>query len=289
MPFTIPSDWPDKLLVVAIVLVIAIVGRWLLARALKAATARAVKRAHAQREKARSRAETTWEKLAQERYEQRTATVGSLLRSLVTFTISVVAVLTIMAVLGIPLAPILASAGVGGIALGFGAQSLVKDFLSGISMMIEDQYGVGDLIDTGTVTGTVEDVGLRVTRLRDMGGQVWYVRNGEILRVGNLSQGWSTARAEVPVAPDEDAANAIAVLEKVAAELDADPEFSDILLDPPTVAGINDVNPNAMTILMLAKTIPNKHFGVQRALLERGQTALTQAGIRGPVPGGYVG
>jgi len=277
--------WPDKVLLLAAIVVIAIVGRWLAVRGIKAATNRAVKRAHKRREELMSRGEHSYEQVAQQRYEQRTATVGSLLRSLTTFTIAAVAILTILAQLGVPLAPLLASAGVGGIALGFGAQSLVKDFLSGIAMMIEDQYGVGDLIDTGTVKGTVEDVGLRVTRLRAASGEVWYVRNGELLRVGNLTQGWSTAMAYVPVAPDEDAARAITVLEEVAAELDKAPEFSDVLLDAPVVQGVNDVNPNAMTILITAKTMPNKHFGVQRALLERSQTALTQAGIRGPLPG----
>ena len=281
--------WPDTAVLVAAVIVIAVVGRWLIVHAIKAATSRAVKRAKKRRAAIKARGEHTYEQLAQQRYEQRAATTGSLLRSLVTFTISVVAVLTVLALLGVPLAPILASAGVGGVALGFGAQSLVKDFLSGIAMMIEDQYGVGDIIDTGQVTGTVEDVGLRVTRLRDVSGQVWYVRNGEILRVGNQSQGWSTAVVDVPVAPDEDAASVIALLTEVAAEFDSDPEFADSLIDTPTVAGVNHVTPNQMTILITAKTVPNKHWGVQRALLERSQAALAKAGVRGPIPGGLMG
>ena len=100
----------------------------------------------------------------------------------------------ILDVVGLPIGPLLASAGIVGVAVGFGAQSLVKDFLSGIFLILEDQYGVGDLVDTGMGTvGTIEAVGLRVTRLRDGSGVVWYVRNGEILRVGNHSQGWSTA------------------------------------------------------------------------------------------------
>ena len=277
--------WPDTVVMVAAVIVIAVVGRWVAVRAIRMATSRAVKRAQNRREAVMARGEHSYEQAAQQRYEQRAATVGSLLRSLTTFVISVVAVLTIMSLVGVPLAPLLASAGVGGIAIGFGAQSLVKDFLAGIAMMIEDQYGVGDLIDTGTVKGTVEDVGLRVTRLRAASGEVWYVRNGELLRVGNLSQGWSTALVYVPIAPDEDASRAITLLEGVAADLDKDPEYTDILLDAPVVAGVNDVSPNAMTILITAKTTPNKHFGIQRALLERSQAALTQAGIRGPLPG----
>ena len=158
-----------------------------------------------------------------ERYEQRISTVASLLRNLTSIVVGVVVVLTFMAVFDIPLAPLLASAGVGGIALAFGAQSLVKDFLSGIFMIMEDQYGVGDLIDTGEVRGTVEEVGLRVTRVRDATGTVWYVRNGEILKLGNQSQGWSTAIIDVPVAYDEDAGKVMGILEEVATEIDARP------------------------------------------------------------------
>ena len=101
--------------------------------------------------------------------------------------------------LGVNVAPIIASAGILGIALGFGAQSLVKDFLSGIFMIFEDQYGVGDVVDLGEAIGTVEAVSLRVTRLRDVNGTVWYVRNGEILRVGNMSQNWARTVLDVGV------------------------------------------------------------------------------------------
>jgi len=221
---------------------------------------------------------------ANERYEQRIQTVSSLLRNLTSIAIWAVVVLTVMDVLRIPLTPLLASAGVGGIALAFGAQSLVKDFLSGIFMIMEDQYGVGDLIDTGEVRGTVEEVGLRVTRVRDATGTVWYVRNGEILKLGNQSQGWSTAIIDVPVAYDEDAGKVMGILEQVATEIDADPAFEDVLLEKPTVAGVNAVTATTMSIRMMAKTAPNQHWGLQRALLERSLTALGKAGVRSPSP-----
>ena len=134
-----------------------------------------------------------------ERQRQRVETLGSILRSLATVVIVIIAVLMIGEELGLNMAPVLASAGVGGVALGFGAQSLVKDFLSGMFMLAEDQYGVGDFIDTGEAVGTVEEVTLRVTRLRDAQGVIWYVRNGEIVRVANKSQGWSTAMVDIPV------------------------------------------------------------------------------------------
>lgn len=290
-PLVITWVWPDTLISIAVIVVLALISRWLIARGIRLGTTAAIRRAKAQREQADSRAARILALATganAERHEQRTATVGSLLRNLTSITIGVIAVLLIMAVLGIPLAPLLASAGVGGIALAFGAQSLVKDFLSGVFMIMEDQYGVGDLVDTGEVTGTVEDVGLRVTRLRDSTGTVWYVRNGEILRVGNQSQGWSTAIVDVPVAYDEDAARVIGVLEEVAAEMEQAPDYADVMLDKPTVAGVNAVTATTMTIRMTAKTAPNQHWGVQRSLLERSLQALAKAGVRSPAPLGVL-
>jgi small conductance mechanosensitive channel len=132
----------------------------------------------------------------------RAQTIGSVLRSLSTAVIYGIAGITILGELGINLGPIVASAGIAGVALGFGAQSLVKDFLSGIFMLVEDQYGVGDIIDVGEASGVVEAVGLRTTRLRDVNGTVWYVPNGQITRVGNKSQEWARAVLDVTVSYD---------------------------------------------------------------------------------------
>lgn len=281
-----PTDWAwtEEALAILLVIVVAILARWLLIRSIRGMTRRILDRAKQRRDK-NSRADRIIAAATlanQERYEQRTATLGSLLSSIATVTIAVIAVLTIFGILNIPLGPILASAGIGGVALGFGAQSLVKDFLSGLFMILEDQYGVGDVIDTGEVTGTVEEVGLRITRLRDGNGQVWYVRNGEIVRVGNLTQGWSTAIADVPIATEADAGAAITVLEAAIAGMADDPEFSPVLLEAPQVIGVNLVTATAIEIRITAKTAPNKHWGVQRALLERGVAALAAAGIPAP-------
>ena len=135
-----------------------------------------------------------------ERRSQRGRTIGSLLRSVSSFLIYGIAFVMVLAEFGVDVAPILASAGVLGLAIGFGAQNLVRDFLSGIFMMLEDQYGVGDTVDLGEVTGDVEAVGLRITTIRDIAGTVWYVRNGEILRVGNFSKGFAIAVVDVPLA-----------------------------------------------------------------------------------------
>lgn len=281
----------DTLISIVLVLLVTIVGRFLLVRLVRGVTAKALDRARKRRAGGGSKADHIIESLTlanHERYTQRAATMGSVIASLVTVVLWVVAILTILAIVDIPLTPVLASAGVGGVALAFGAQSVVKDFLSGMFMIMEDQYGVGDLVDTGDIRGTVEDVGLRVTRIRDATGTIWYIRNGEILRLGNQSQGWSTAIVDVPVAVDEDPAKVIAILEEVAEAAEAAAELSGELLEKPNVVGVNSVTATTMTIRMLAKTLPNQHWAIQRWLLERSVSALAKAGVRSPVPMGLL-
>jgi len=282
-------DWinPDIVIDIAVVLLITIVLRFLLVRLVKRVTAKALERAQARRLGGGTKADHIIESLTlanHERYAQRAATLGSVISSLITVLLWATAALTILAIFDIPLAPLLASAGVGGIALAFGAQTLVKDFLSGMFMIMEDQYGVGDVVDTGELKGTVEDVGLRVTRIRDLSGTVWYVRNGEILRLGNQSQGWSTAIVDVPVAVDESPSKVIALLETVAEAAENAEELSGELLERPKVVGVNAVTATTMTIRMVAKTLPNQHWPIQRWLLEHSVSALTKAGVRSPVP-----
>lgn len=261
----------------------AVIGRWLLHRLIrtvvKRATAQHTDRLRILRGRA-GEALADASGLADERYVQRTQTVGAVLRSVVTIVVSTLAVLTIMATLGVPLAPLLASAGVGGVALGFGAQSLVRDFLSGIFMIVEDQYGVGDTIDTGEVIGQVEDVTLRVTRLRDRNGVIWYVRNGEILRVGNQSQGWSTAAITVPFALDADVPAVTEVLRGALATL---PETDERVLEPPSVV-VESLSAGAITVRVSAKCVPTVHLDVQRDLRMLVKAALDKAGIAMAAP-----
>ncbi|WP_345206382.1 mechanosensitive ion channel family protein [Fodinibacter luteus] len=226
--------------------------------------------------------------MAGERQRQRVETVGSLLRSIVTFVVVTLATLTIMALLGIPLGPLLASAGVAGVALGFGAQSLVKDFLAGIFMIMEDQYGVGDVVDTGEAIGTVEEVTLRITRLRDASGVTWYVRNGEIIRIGNRSQGYSTAIVDMPVSYAENVDRVVGIIRDVADGLGQSPEWSDRLVEPPQVLGVESIVGMTMTIRTVAQCAPGEHFAVQRELRERMKTALDAAGVKAP-PVGQLG
>jgi len=262
------------------ILLVAVIGRWLLHRLINSVVGRAGER-HADRlRRLPGRAGEILADasgLAHERYVQRTQTVGAVLRSVVTVVVTTLAVLTIMATLGVPLAPLLASAGVGGVALGFGAQSLVRDFLSGIFMIVEDQYGVGDTIDVGDAVGVVEDVSLRVTRLRDRNGVVWYVRNGEIVRVGNQSQGWSTAAITVPFALDADLPQVTEVLRSALADL---PTTDERVLESPTVV-IESLSAGAITVRVSAKCLPTVHLDVQRDLRIRVKNALDAAGIAG--------
>ncbi|MEE9964769.1 MAG: mechanosensitive ion channel family protein [Propionicimonas sp.] len=287
-------DWLSigDLVSVLLVVVVTVVSRFLLIRVVRRVTKHALERARKRRENGPSRADMIWESVAMvndERYEQRTATIGSVSSSVITVTLTVIALVTILAIFGVPLAPLLTSAGVGGIAFAFGAQSLVKDFLSGMFMLLEDQYGVGDVIDTGTAVGTVEDFGLRVTRLRDASGTIWYVRNGEILRLGNQSQGWSTAIVDIPVAYGEDPDRAIAILEKVATAAAEDPDMQAMLINTPTVVGVTAVSPMSMTIRITGDTRANQHWAVQRWLLRHGLAALTEAGVRSPADLGTAG
>ena len=265
----------------------ALVVRWLVHRAITRLVNRTVDSKLRERLSERRRGRVLVEAsgaLVSERRKQRAETIGSVLRSIASFVIFGMAFVTALAELSFELGPILASAGVAGVALGFGAQSLVRDFLSGIFMILEDQYGVGDLIDTGEAIGTVEEVSLRVTRLRDASGVVWYVRNGEILRVGNHSQGWSTGIVDVGVAYTEDIPKVQELIRVTADALAEDESWRDKILEDPVVAGVESVTGTAVTIRVIVKCTPNDHFAVQRELRERIKEAFDRVGVRVPVP-----
>lgn len=289
------QDWllTDGLRILLTIL-LAIVVRWLLHRIITRTVATMTARTSERNDDPSdtSRAGRIWAEatgLARARHQQRMATLGSLLRSTVTFVVGAIAVLTVMDLVGIPLAPLLASAGVGGVALGFGAQSLVKDFLSGVFMILEDQYGVGDVINTGEATGTVEEVSLRVTRLRDADGVTWYVRNGEVIRIGNLSQHRATAIVDVPVAYDEDVTRVSAVITEAAEAMADEEDWQGRLLEAPTVAGVESITGQTMTIRVLAQTSPGDKVDVQRALRQRIKSALDAAGVKAPPMGPFGG
>ena len=271
---------------ILIILVIAVVAQLLLNGVIRRIVNRASERAKverlAQMRKVTRTAELS-DLLMNQRTEQRAAAIGTLLRSAVAITIWTIAVLMILPLLGINVAPLIASAGVIGIALGFGAQTLVKDYLSGIFIIIEDQYGVGDMVDVGSAIGTVEEVTLRITRLRDPSGVVWYVRNGEILRVANRSQGWTLATVDIPIAYNEDIEKVRKIVDQVATDMDEDPDYDDLLLGKPTFAGVESVSGEAVVIRIIAKAAPEKQVNVARTIRERMKLAFDRAGIVVPV------
>ena len=263
----------------------ALVVRWVLIRSIGRVVDVTLAKAEARRSAEPSRARRVLAQAtgaAHERHRERTLTMGSLLRSIVTLVVLLVTVLTIMDAFHISLAPVLATAGVGGVALGFGAQSLVKDFLSGIFMILEDQYGVGDVIDTGTVVGTVEEVTLRVTRLRDGSGVIWYIRNGEILRIGNKSQGSSTATVDIPVSYAESLDKVIPLIREVVHGVDDDPQWHDVLLEEPQVVGVESITGSSVTIRVIVKTVAEQQYGISREIRERVKATFDEHGIQAP-------
>jgi moderate conductance mechanosensitive channel len=214
-----------------------------------------------------------------ERRRQRSETIGSVLRSAASVLILGMAALMALSELGVQLGPLVASAGIVGVALGFGARNLVTDVLSGMFMLLEDQYGVGDRIDAGEATGTVIEIGMRVTTLRGDGGEVWYVRNGEIKRVGNLSQGWSTASVDVQVPADTDLEQVRKVITTAGEELSHTAPFDELLWEPVEVLGLESVSMETMVIKVIAKAQPGKALPVERELRWRIKLALDSAGI----------
>lgn len=213
---------------------------------------------------------------------QRAATMGSLLKSIVTGVVLVVIALMFIAELGYDIAPLIASAGIIGVAIGFGSQALVKDFLSGIFMIFEDQYGVGDEVDLGEAVGTVEAVSLRVTRLRDVNGTVWYVRNGEILRVGNMSQNWARTVLDVNVGYGEDLARVRGVLADVAHDLWEDDDFKGRIIEEPSVWGVQDLGPDSVVVRVALKTAPLEQWAVAREMRQRIKYRFDHEGIEIP-------
>ena len=189
----------------------------------------------------------------------------------------------ILSELGVNIAPIIASAGIVGLALGFGAQSLVRDFLAGIFIFIEDQYGVGDVVDVGEANGTVEAVTLRMTRLRDIEGVVWYVPNGEILRVGNKSQGYAVAVVDLPIAHSADVEEATELAGTTATERAARDDIADDVLETPEVLGVDKIGPEGVTLRITVRVNPGRQWAVQRALIGAITDAFDDHGVPRPM------
>lgn len=269
-----------KPLRIAAIILVAILIRWLLHRAIRrltSTTSRAAMPALLKPLKEKNKQAEAGQFIP-ERRRQRAEAIGSVLRSFVTAVVFTMAAMLVLGELGFNLGPLLASAGIVGVALGFGAQSLVKDLIAGLFMLLEDQYGVGDSVDLGDASGVVETVGLRVTTVRDSRGVLWYVRNGEIIRVGNKSQGWAMVVIDIPIG-FINSEQASAVLRTAALALADEPAHATEFLEPPDVIGVDQLTVDGAVIRTIAKTTADGQPVVQRELRRRLSDALDTSGL----------
>jgi moderate conductance mechanosensitive channel len=266
---------------IAFVLVLALFVRAVVNRLIKKVTERAATATLAVTQNGRAHKEAAAVEMAgTERREQRALALGSILRSAVSVIVFGIAALTILSILGFNLAPVLASTAVLGVALGFGAQNLVRDYLAGLLMLVEDHYGVGDTINAGVATGTVEAMTLLTTRLRDVNGVVWHIRNGTIDSVGNESQGWSRAVIDYPVPYEEDLARIRVLMEQAANSLYRERGWKKLMLEKPEVWGAQGLSGREVTMRLVAKTAPMRQLEVARELRARVKAALDAAGVQ---------
>jgi small conductance mechanosensitive channel len=270
----------DRPLKVAIIIAVAFVANWVVHRAIN----RFVRRIQGEpaREaltalvEGQTPADTQPLRL---RRAQRAETVAALLRSVSSIAIWVMAFLTALSELNIELAPLIAGASIAGIAISFGAQNLVRDFLAGVFVLLEDQYGVGDMIETEAATGRVEVVSLRSTQLRDLHGTLWHIPNGEMKKVGNFSQGWSQAVLDVEVAEDADLDATKHIIEKAARDLMDDPDLGPRIMDLPQVWGVERIVDGAVAIRLAVRTSPRARWRVERELRARVKRALEKRNV----------
>ncbi|PIE33992.1 MAG: mechanosensitive ion channel protein MscS [Ilumatobacter coccineus] len=218
------------------------------------------------------------------RREARATSVSTVITSTVTVAIWTIAGITMLSIVGIDIAPLIAGAGIAGIALGFGAQALVKDCIAGLFMLIEDQLGIGDIVDIGDAVGVVEKLTLRATVVRSFNGTVWHVPNGVINRVGNRSQVFSIALLDFSVAYDADLVEAQRLIQQAADEVAAKEGIVEDILEPPRVLGVEDLGADAVSLRLTVKVEPGSQYRIQRELRQHVKAALDNAGIEIPFP-----
>lgn len=274
---------------IVIILIIAFVAQWIGGRAIRrsvlAVTSRAPKRRAGQlRGVDDDELATT---LMEDRQGQRAHALGSLAKNALTIIIWVIAVMMILSTLGVNIAPIIASGAVISAVLGFGAQTYIADYLNGISMIFEDQMGIGDTVELGgIVLGEVEETALRYTRIRDFWGVVWYVRNGQIQSVANQSQGWTYSLIEIPVPYDEDLTKVQQVVDAVGKEMGEDPQYNGVLLGAPYYSNVTELTATSVVVRVNTKIVPNgNQWYAGRAIRQRMKEGLDAAGIRIPYDG----
>lgn len=216
--------------------------------------------------------------------KKRAHTLGNILRHALLIVLLFLAILMILGELGIQLGPLLATAGVGALAIGFGAQSLVRDVIGGFFIILENQYRIGDVIQVAGVSGMVESLSLRRTVLRDLDGRVHTIPNGEIKIVSNLSKEWSRAVLDVGVSYREDIDQVIETLSQIGEELSREESFKSAILEPLQILGVEQFGESQVFIRMMIKTIPLKQWEVGRELRRRIKIRFDEKGIEIPFP-----
>lgn len=292
------QEWLIKVpLGVLLILVVATLANWGLRRLIDNLCERNIAKGAKKprllpREKAKAAAEETRpsakvERTREKRRVSRVRTLSQVGKSAVSIVVWVWAALAVLDKLGVNVAPLIASAGVVGVALGFGAQSVVKDFLSGIFMLLEDQYGVGDTIDVGDdIIGDVEDISLRLTTVRDIDGTLWYVRNGEIMRVGNFSDEFSITRLQIPVGLSNDPNQAWEVIDRAMQEACELPDVKPNVLSAPELQGVSQFEPDYISFRVTVTTMPGAQWDVQRRVQAHILSVMHDEGVEVPYPHG---
>ncbi len=212
----------------------------------------------------------------------RAITLSSLLKSVIMYTVYFMAGISILDLFDVPLQGVLTGAGIVGLAVGFGAQNLVRDVITGFFIIFENHFTVGEYITTAGVSGIVEEVGLRATKIRDFGGQLHILPNGQITQVTNYNRGSMRAMVDVGIAYEEDIDLAVAVLEEVCREVNRD--LAEIITEAPHVLGVQAFGPSELTIRIIAKTKPMEQWRVERELRKRIKEAFDRRGIEIPYP-----
>lgn len=272
-----------KLINVAIIIALAFIIRWALHFVIQRVVRQIVSGVKKNQNIEDTQAIAAASPLAAVRLVQRTRTLGSVLTNIVNVTIFVITLLLIIhtvssEILG-SFALLTAAVGAG---LGFGAQNIVKDALNGLFMVMEDQLGVGDVVDVGPTTGVVESVGIRITQIRDVNGTLWFVRNGEILRVGNMSQGWARVIIDLAIPYDSDVEAVESLMLKTATEMAASPKWRSRVLEKPEVWGLESISAEALVIRIVVKTRTVAKDDVSRELRIRLKKALDAENIKLP-------
>lgn len=219
-----------------------------------------------------------------ERAEARARSIAVVLASAAAIAVWVVSVITMLGLIGIDVAPMIAGAGIAGIAVGFGAQNLVRDVVAGLFILIEDQFGLGDVVEIDGVSGVVEALSLRATQLRSANGTVWFVPNGQITRLGNMTKTWSAAMLDVDVAYGADIDRVRAVLQATAQALADDTDYAHLLVEAPQVLGVEALGADGITVRVVMKVAAGQQWAIQRLLRERVKVALESAQIEIPFP-----